>query len=52
MPSTTDILNSIQAARSGASLSELLTKHPEIARRTAQRILANLVNQKWGRIYL
>ncbi|WP_460320448.1 Fic family protein [Pseudomonas ogarae] len=43
MPSTTDILNSILASRSGASLSELLTKHPEIARRTAQRILANLV---------
>lgn len=43
MPSTTNILNSILASRSGASLSELLTKHPEIARRTAQRILANLV---------
>ncbi|SEJ84032.1 Fic family protein [Pseudomonas sp. NFACC07-1] len=43
MPSTTDILNSIQASRNGVSLSELLTRHPEIARRTAQRILANLI---------
>lgn len=43
MPSTTDILNSIQASMNGVSLSELLTRHPEIARRTAQRILANLI---------
>lgn len=43
MPSTTNILNSIQASRNGVSLSELLTRHPEIARRTAQRILANLI---------
>lgn len=43
MPSSTDILNSILASKRGASLSELLAWHPEIARRTAQRILANLV---------
>lgn len=43
MSSTTDLLNSIQASRSGLTLAELLTAHPDIARRTAQRLIAKLI---------
>jgi hypothetical protein len=43
MSSTTDLLNSIQASQSGLSLAELLAGHPDIARRTAQRLIAKLV---------
>ena len=43
MSSTTDLLNSIRASDSGLTLSELLTAHPGIARRTAQRLIAKLI---------
>ena len=43
MPSSTDILNSIQASGNGLTLTELLAKHPDIARRTAQRLIAKLI---------
>ncbi len=43
MSSTTDLLNSIQAFGNGLTLAELLTQHPGIARRTAQRLVAKLI---------
>jgi Fic family protein len=43
MPSTTDLLNSIQASKNGLTLAELLTGHPDIARRTAQRLIVKLI---------
>lgn len=39
----TDLLNSIQAAENGLTLAELLIRHPDIARRTAQRLIAKLI---------
>lgn len=44
MSSTTDLLNSIRASENGLTLAELLTAHPAIARRTAQRLIAKLIN--------
>ncbi len=43
MSSTTDLLATIQATWSGLTLAELLTQHPAIARRTAQRLIAKLI---------
>jgi len=43
MSSTTDLLNSIQASSHGLTLAELLTQHPSIARRTAQRLIAKQI---------
>ena len=43
MSSTTDLLQSIRASENGLSLAELLTAHPDIARRTAQRLIAKLI---------
>ena len=43
MSSTTTLLTSIQASRHGLTLAELLTWHPGIARRTAQRLIAKLI---------
>lgn len=43
MPSSTDILNSIQVSANGLTLTELLARHPDIARRTAQRLIAKLI---------
>ena len=43
MLSTTDLLTSIQASETGLTLAELLTAHPGIARRTAQRLIAKLL---------
>jgi Fic family protein len=40
---TTDLLNSILASQSGVTLAELLAGHPDMARRTAQRLIAKLV---------
>ena len=44
MASTTDLLNSIRASGNGWTLAELLTAHPAIARRTAQRLIAKLID--------
>lgn len=43
MRSATDLLNSIEESDNGITLSELLTQHPNIARRTAQRQIAKLI---------
>jgi hypothetical protein len=43
MSSTTELLSSIQASQSGLTLAELLGLHPHVARRTAQRLIAKLV---------
>lgn len=43
MSSTTDLLNSIRASEAGLTLVELLTTHPGLARRTAQRLIAKLI---------
>jgi Fic family protein len=43
MSSTTDLTDSIQAFENGLTLAELLTAHPGIARRTAQRLIAKLI---------
>lgn len=44
MSPTTDLLNSIRASAEGISLSELLVAHPVLTRRTAQRLLATLLD--------
>lgn len=44
MSSTTDLLNSIRVAEKGLSLAELLAAHPDIARRTAQRLITKLIS--------
>lgn len=43
MPSNLDLLSSIQASAHGLTLAELLARHPGIARRTAQRFIARLI---------
>lgn len=44
MSSTTDLLNRIRASKNGLTLAELLTAYPSIARRTAQRLIAKLID--------
>ena len=36
---TTDLIHTLQQTPSGLTLAELLTQHPQVARRTAQRWL-------------
>jgi fido (protein-threonine AMPylation protein) len=48
MPTPEDLLKSIQSAPGGLSIADLLTRHPELARRTAQRWLNQLMAE--GRI--
>lgn len=43
--SLSTLLNSIQSSADGLTLAELLTRHPDIARRTAQRLIAKLVDE-------
>ncbi len=43
MPSKTDLLTSIQASSHGVTLAALLTQRPHIARRTAQRLISQLI---------
>lgn len=43
MSATTNLLNSIRASNNGLTLAELLIAHPDIARRTAQRLIAKLI---------
>lgn len=45
MEFTAALLSSIEHSASGLSLSQLLTLHPELARRTAQRALAAMITQ-------
>lgn len=44
MPSTTDLTDTIRTSGNGLTLAELLTAHPVIARRTAQRLIARLID--------
>lgn len=46
MRSATDLQNSIQASGNGITLAELLAQHPDIARRTAQRLIAKLIDSE------
>jgi hypothetical protein len=39
------LLNSIASSNNGFSLSELLGRHPKIARRTAQRLISQLIKE-------
>ena len=43
MSTTANLLNSILSSENGLTLAELLTRHPDIARRTAQRLVAKHV---------
>jgi len=43
MSSTTGFLSSIRASENGLTLAELLTAHTGVARRTAQRLIAKLI---------
>ena len=45
MSSTTDLLNSIRLSEGGVTLAELLRANPQIARRTAQRMIARLIQR-------
>lgn len=46
MSSTKKLLTSIEASVNGLALSELLAQHPDIARRTAQRQIAKLIEKR------
>ena len=43
MSSTTALLNSIRSSAHGLTLADLQSAHPDIARRTAQRLIAKLI---------
>ena len=44
MSSTIGLLKSIRASENGLTLAELLSAHPDVARRTAQRLIAKLID--------
>lgn len=46
MRSNTKVLNSIQTSLSGLTLAELLIMHPDLARRTVQRMIARLIDER------
>lgn len=46
MSSTIELLNSINTAINGVSMAELMNMHPDIARRSAQRQVAKLVEDE------
>jgi hypothetical protein len=43
MSFTADFLKSVRASSTGLTLAELLFAHPDIAKRTAQRLIAKLI---------
>ena len=43
MSTINELLQSIQASPAGLSLSELLARHPQVARRTAQRLISQMI---------
>lgn len=45
MPSNNELLASIKVSSQGVTLAELLTQHPNIARRTAQRQIAKFIDE-------
>lgn len=48
MSTAADLLNSIRMSDTGPTLAELLIQHPHIARRTAQRLISQMIAR--GRI--
>ena len=44
MSTTSDLLNSIRTSENGLTLAELLAAHADVARRTAQRVIAKLID--------
>jgi len=44
MITSTDLLKTIEQSRQGISLAELLTHHPDVPRRTAQRWIRQLID--------
>ncbi|WP_075790969.1 Fic family protein [Massilia putida] len=46
MRSTTDVRNNILSSINGLTLTELLTRHPDLARRTVQRVIAKLIDDR------
>lgn len=44
MSSIADLLNSIQDCPAGLTLTELLVRHPDVARRTAQRQISQMID--------
>jgi len=45
MITSTDLLKTIEQSRQGISLAELLTHHPDVPRRTAQRWIRQLIDE-------
>jgi Fic family protein len=45
MSTIPQLLSSIESSKNGLALSELLSRHPALARRTAQRLISQLVNE-------
>ena len=45
MPSPADLLESIQESTAGLNVAELLVRHPQIPRRTAQRWIQQLLRE-------
>lgn len=45
MSSTDDFLQSIQVSGTGLTLAELLAQHPHVARRTAQRLVSQMIER-------
>lgn len=43
MSTSADLLNSIQTSVTGLTLAELLVRHPDVARRTAQRLISQMI---------
>ena len=43
--SATQLLHTIQSNKSGLTLAEILVQHPDMARRTVQRLIAELIQQ-------
>jgi len=43
MSTAADLLNSIQTSETGLTLAELLVRHPSVARRTAQRLISQMI---------
>ena len=46
MPTAIDLLKTIQTTAGGLTLTELLTEHPDVARRTAQRWIRQLIAEE------
>ena len=46
MKPTTEVLRSIETSTDGLTLAELLARHPDLARRTVQRMIARLIDER------